>query len=575
MFSALSETWGFLLIALLFGGSIFIHELGHFLAARLFKLKVLRFSIGFGPKICQWTGKDGCKYILSLLPLGGYVAIPQLVDMGKLEGAEDDDYKIAKSLPKASCLAKICVSASGALFNVILAFVLALIVNIVGVPENEVLQTTQIGGLENITDVYGAEFTSPAKIAGLKEGDKIVTIDGVKVKSFEDIIEFVAMGAKRTSEGKPLASVEVERNGKILKFDVLPILVKTNISTSDEVRMIGVQPASKMRVGEVIKNSPAQKAGLKTDDEVVGVNGEVAFSPSHVGVLLNKQGEQNAIVNVIRNGKKLDLNILPKRVILTKPLLKISNSDFEIKFIDIQKNNSSCVKVFYSSPNSELNVGDMLYEVNGKKVKSVADVKKVLASSKNCALAFIDSNFNLKNKNLSDFVVNDIPAKSKMMLGYSLKNNTIVVHPSILEQFSSSIQKVVNALTSLINPKSDIGISSLAGPVDIGRIIYKLSDSAIMLVISFTVLLNINLAVLNLLPIPVLDGGHIIFAIIEKLRGKAIPTQVFMAIQGIFTLLFLALMAYVVYIGFMRWNGDNQLEKQSEIYNQYYIKTKF
>ena len=195
MFSALSETWGFLLIALLFGGSIFIHELGHFLAARLFKLKVLRFSIGFGPKICQWTGKDGCKYILSLLPLGGYVAIPQLVDMGKLEGAEDDDYKIAKSLPKASCLAKICVSASGALFNVILAFVLALIVNIVGVPENEVLQTTQIGGLENITDVYGAEFTSPAKIAGLKEGDKIVTIDGVKVKSFEDIIEFVAMGA--------------------------------------------------------------------------------------------------------------------------------------------------------------------------------------------------------------------------------------------------------------------------------------------------------------------------------------------------------------------------------------------
>ena len=574
MFSALSETWGFVLIVLLFGGSIFIHELGHFLAARLFKLKVLRFSIGFGPKLCQWTGKDGCKYILSLLPLGGYVAIPQLVDMGKLEGEEDDDVKIAKNLPKASCLAKVCVSIAGALFNVVLAFVLALVVYFVGVPENEVLQTTQIGGLENITDVYGTEYVSPAKQAGLKEGDKIISIDGKKTSSFEDVIELVAMGANRTSEGKPLTQIEVERNGKILKFDVPTILVKTNISTDDEIRMIGVQPASKMRVGEVMKNSPAQIAGLKVDDKVVGINGEKAFSPTHVGSLLEKNANKNVVVNILRDGKKLDLQVLPKRVILTKPLLQIASSDCKIKLIDIEKNGVSCVKIFSTTPNNNLSVGDVLYEVNGKKVKSITDVKSVV-NLKNSLLAFADNNFNLKDKNFADIASTIIPAKSKMMLGYALKNSSVIVHPSVLEQFSGSIKKVFNALSSLINPKSDVGISSLAGPVDIGRIIYKLSDSAIMLVVSFTVLLNINLAVLNLLPIPVLDGGHIIFAIIEKLRGRAIPTQVFMAIQGIFTLLFLALMAYVVCIGFMRWNGDNQLEKQSEIYNQYYIKTKF
>ena len=96
-----------------------------------------------------------------------------------------------------------------------------------------------------------------------------------------------------------------------------------------------------------------------------------------------------------------------------------------------------------------------------------------------------------------------------------------------------------------------------------------------MLVLSFTVLLNINLAFLNLLPIPVLDGGHILFAVIEKLRGKPLPATVLAAVQTVFALFFMAVMAYVVYIGFMRWNGDKRLENRAELYNHYYVKTKF
>ena len=158
---------------------------------------------------------------------------------------------------------------------------------------------------------------------------------------------------------------------------------------------------------------------------------------------------------------------------------------------------------------------------------------------------------------------------------YALKGDETIRHIPISEQFADSLWKVYNAITSLANPKSDIGISSLAGPVDIGRLIYRLSYTGIMAVLSFTVLLNINLAVLNMLPIPVLDGGHIVFAIIEKLRGKPLPAAVFAGIQTAFSLMFLALMGYVVYIGFARWDGDNAREKQSEIYNQYYEKIKF
>ena len=159
-----------------------------------------------------------------------------------------------------------------------------------------------------------------------------------------------------------------------------------------------------------------------------------------------------------------------------------------------------------------------------------------------------------------------------MMLGYMLENVVVVSHPNILEQFSDSIERTYNALSSLLNPKSDIGISSLAGPVDIGRVIYKLSLSDFSLVLSFAVLLNINLAFLNMLPIPVLDGGHIIFALLEKLRGKPLPPNFFAAIQGGFSLLFISLMVYVVYIGFARWKGDSDMAAADEIQSAYYIK---
>ena len=85
-------------------------------------------------------------------------------------------------------------------------------------------------------------------------------------------------------------------------------------------------------------------------------------------------------------------------------------------------------------------------------------------------------------------------------------------------------------------------------------------------------MLNINLAFLNLLPIPVLDGGHILFAIIEKLRGKPLSPKIFTTIQASFTILFISLMFYVVFHGFMRWDGDTQLENDGNVNAEFYIK---
>ena len=111
----------------------------------------------------------------------------------------------------------------------------------------------------------------------------------------------------------------------------------------------------------------------------------------------------------------------------------------------------------------------------------------------------------------------------------------------------------------------------LSGPVGIGRVMYKFSLIDMMLVLSFAVLVNINLAILNLLPIPVLDGGHMLFATIAKLMRRKIPEGIVAGLQGIFMLIFVFLMFYVFYFDIMRWSGDNSEEALESLYRAYYV----
>ena len=577
-----SNTWAFVLVMLFFGGSIFVHEFGHYLAARIRGLKVLRFSIGFGPRIFQWTGKDGCVYIISLLPFGGYVALPQLADMGALEGGNGNEYK---NLPKASCADKIIVSVAGALFNVLFATILATIVWIVGIPKNASYETNVVGYVpETISNIDGSKIECPAKLAGIKVGDKILSIDGNNVKDFSEIIEFVAIGAGRTKNGEPQSIFKIERDGKIFDVEVLPKLIKTNLSTGDEIRMVGITPAFKMQVGSVMKNSPAEKSGIKEGDIVAEFNGQKLYSNGQLGDLLDKlQANQKAKIGVIRGKEKIVFDVLPQKIQLTKPLAVIitkSGDKLEI-FISNQtdqKSNVGIPKIYSTSKSNSLEkirVGDIICDINGKQINSLESLKDILLKSQSSttkiSMAHTDGEiFDIALESPIDVKIN--PPATKTMLGYTISPQRIISHPSIIEQFSDSIVRTINALSSLINPKSDVGIKSLAGPVDIGRVIYQLSMTNFMLVISFAVLLNINLAFLNLLPIPVLDGGHILFAIIEKLRGKPLPPKFFATIQVGFTILFISLMFYIVFYGFMRWDGDTQLECEENVNAEFYIK---
>src|SRR6267154_3512520 len=186
----------FLEVLLLFNLLIFVHELGHFLAARWRGLKIDRFAIWFGKPI--WKTKiNGVEYVLGSIPAGGYVSLPQMATMEAIEGKGESS---GQPLPNISASDKIIVAFAGPLFSFLLALGFAVVVMIVGRPVSEAEKTTIIGYvLKN----------GPADQAGLRPGDRILAVDGKPVSKFGGMGDSVTWRIVR-SEGEAV-QVKVAR----------------------------------------------------------------------------------------------------------------------------------------------------------------------------------------------------------------------------------------------------------------------------------------------------------------------------------------------------------------------------
>ena len=450
MASLFSNIWLIFIIVLFFGASIFIHELGHFLAARKRGLKVLRFSIGFGPKIFGWT-RDGIEYRLSLLPLGGYVALPQLVDMGRVEGSKENQ----EPLPPISLTDKVIVTIMGPIFNVLFALFLACILWFVGQKVHSYEETQIVGHVsEEIINSEGRKIIGPAQAAGIQIGDKILEVDGKPIQNWMDLRNHIILGSG--SEGDlRTTNLKVERikdnESSTLNFTLYPELI-----TREKFRDIGIYPALTVLVGDLMEDMPGIQAGLKKGDKILLLNGNPVTSIKYFVDHLQKFDEKEIQLQVERNGSPIDIAITP--------------------------------------------------------------VKKTLENG-----------------------------VERVLVGFQIDTEKITVHKNPFVQISSMIQRIVQTIGALFHHQSDIKLSHMGGFIGITHASYEIAKDDFYKLIWFMTFININLAILNLLPIPVLDGGHLMFALIEKLRGKAVSPRVLEKSLSFCAMLLITMILYVSY----------------------------
>ncbi|HSV62320.1 MAG TPA: RIP metalloprotease RseP [Chthoniobacterales bacterium] len=441
-------------VVLLFNLLIVVHELGHFLAARWRGLYIEGFGVWFGKPLWKKT-INGVQYSLGSLPFGGFVKLPQLAPMDMIEGKADLDRAV---LPKISALDKIIVAVAGPLFSVLLALFFACVVWAVGHPVSESDLTTVIG--------YVQKDSTAAK-AGLQPGDKILEIDGRPVTRFFGMNDSVVWNVVR-SEG-PTIPFKIERNGKVMTLEVVPLIAETSGWRRKSTRQVGIQPAVTPLVDGIEKNSPAEKAGVKVGDIVTAVNGSPIFNALSLVDEIEKHPTDELALDVRRGSEMLQLKMRPMPLEsqgVTKPRVGIS------------------------------------WETGGQLSLS---------------------------------------------------------HPDPVEQVYNSITSTLQTIGAVASPKSDVKLQHMSGPVMIVRIYYMLfeGDNGWKLALWFSVILNVNLAILNMLPIPVLDGGHIVLAIIEGVRRKPVNMKILEWVQTACATLIIGYMLYISFFDIGDLFGKN------------------
>jgi regulator of sigma E protease len=431
------------------GFSIFIHELGHFIAAKKRGLIADRFSIGFGPRLFGWQ-RNGTEFRLSLLPLGGYVSLPQLADMGRIEGGEKEEDKLAP----ISYADKMIVAVMGAVFNLIFALVLSLLLWGVG---REIVKSTSVGFVpEEIRNTDGAIVPGPAYEAGIRQGDTIYAIDGKSVPDwwyFQNAIA-TGVGKEEGEAGRRLVEVGILRNGETMEFTVYPELV-----SSERMRYIGIEPETDETSAPIVihlePDMPAIESGLEPMDRLIKLDGEIIISGAFLNTYLSKYGDHSIDVTVERKGKEVTIPIQPR------------------------------IKEGETSP--------------------------------------------------------------RFGFAYDFQYKTERVHYNPVEQLYRFAETMKMTLYALIHKNSDVKVKNMSGPVGIVHGLTRMAQIGLIDLLWMLALINVNLAIFNLLPIPVLDGGHMLFATISKLIGRPLPQKFMQNLQGAFMTL---LLGFAIYLSF-------------------------
>jgi regulator of sigma E protease len=579
---------------------IFIHELGHFLVAKKIGVRVLAFSLGFGPALFKKTWGE-TEYRLSLVPLGGYV---------KLAGEGPEEEKTGESWEFSSKSAgqRASVFVAGVALNAVLAFIAFIVAFQIGVPF--------------ITPEVGQVMPGwPAWEAGIQRGDKILEIDGSKDLDFEDLFTIVALSNPATG-----VSLKVERDNKTFDVTVVP-----KYDEEHGIQRIGIMPATSLEIDKIFafenNDAPARDAGAQVRDIVTAVNGKRISAEDEFREVEAVNPAKEISLTVLRDNKEVELKVTPSRV--TRWMLGISCAT---AILDGVKNNSV-------ASGAGLMKGDEVIEINSIPVTGFSDIRKRVVESKDetCIVTVKRNNA----VNLIEIPFKDEKAKEEFLGSltpfYGLKVDSLVegfpaekiglkpgdrivsIDEREIKEWNTLLQMVMagqgkpmviewmrgnERFVSTIEPQKDeksaagrIGVKfrektevkqyglfgscvvgtkkaiinvqrlyltlkgffsqrlstkNVGGFILIAQASYESAKVGFGKLVYFLGILSLQLALLNILPIPVLDGGHLLFLAIERIKGSPVSQRTLSIAQYIGFGLIITLVIYATRNDIMR-----------------------
>lgn len=419
-------------LLVLLGVMILVHELGHFLLARFYDVRVDVFSIGFGPRLFGIKRGD-TDYRFSAILFGGYV---------KMAGDQPGDEQITdpRAFLKKPRYQRLMIAFAGPLFNIVLAVLL--------------LTGLFMVHYEHVVDVGGfivghVDKNSPAEKAGIRAGDKITQIEGQKNPTWEDMVRHELASPDRKLD------VTIERAGKQFNAAVFPVMdEKLGVATA------GWEQSGPIVLREVSTGMPADKAGLKSGDLLISINGQPLRSPNKLQEMIRGNGGGPAIIEYSRNNINHTVPVTP------------------------------VMSALDGKPHYMIGVATAIkYDVVTEKLSLPAAVKESLVQNSRTATLIFQFLRGMVERKMS----------AKAMSG-----------PIGIAQASSQ--------------------AAARGPGDF---------------ITLMAAVSINLAIFNLFPIPILDGGMILTLLIEMLLGRDLSNQFK---EGLMKVGFVFLMAVVVFV---------------------------
>ena len=537
----LSMAGAFIFMVFFFGSCVFVHELGHFLVAKWRGLHIDAFSIGF-KKI--WGKKiNGIEYRIGWLPLGGYVELPQ-VDSAR------DEIKAADGtiLPPAKPLDRLLTAFAGPFFNVIYGLLLGCLVWWIGIPQD----SPKMREIE----VASVVENSPEYAAGLRKGDIIVKINGRNFR--KTWAEFTKEILFSISE----VELEVLRNGK---KHIVRYTPKVNPDAPGSLKYEKIAwPFFEPNIPIELypeKGSEAEQGGLMRGDLLLSVNGLKFTDYSEFFQFITYGGAETLDFEVNRNGKIVKCQV--------KPFEIRNNSGNEryilgIGYAPVVPLVISSVNPYLSAAEVGLRKGDIIEKWNGTVIDS--------------AKTFID--FSMANR--GEKVILDVKrGDEKLQIEVAPRKMRLFTigliiglrdFPDPLQQFYDTLDMSFKSLRGLLTTvgnmvgvtkkTSSIQLRHMSGPAGIADTLFNaVHQSSIMTGIYFVVVICFALAIFNLMPLPVLDGGHVVFALIEIIFRRPLPKCVISVLSYIFIGLLILLMLYVSFFDLLRLAPDSWRDK--------------